>query len=1035
MARRTWTIVTLIVVLILPILVGLPSHQIPLAADKIESPEASPPPPYGVYSVGTYGGTGSSTNIVANYNKTLSVSTLTNDTNDLTVDMAVDWSSYIIVNFTNIIASPLLLDIETNESASESRDDLPCAMSFRVTNSCYLYSIMVKLYASMGNLRDGFDLWIEIYNASNDAGRPKPEAVGISSVVFLDLGDADSSFDGWQNVSWGGGVFLNTSETYNNYFFAVATPWSGAFPEWKWRLDSETGDNGYAWRSAPWAEHMGIDYFLNVSVVPMTFTPAPSQINMQVNATSVQDGVANDGWWERSLTPSTKSMLFDISTTWPVSLSYTYISRFSRTFSGTTEFLASSQFDTTNWNITTSLSFPSINADANSRTLNFSIPSYWEIQTLLNGSLPVPFSRFEDNSTSPGQPGWLFLDEPSGAGNGTTWRVISFDTNYVQTPFIRRGGLDVTGQEVNINDSLTVSAQLSTFANGIGRLNPYDELGVSLNQWLLAPDGGGLLAFPAFTPTSYAITNVTMRCEVVWNNSLHAGVRVSTVDLVYPTTLTGNPDSYFSLIEDNVNISVYYYDTENSVGIPNAMVNVTFSGSTYLLGDVGGGYYESTIDTGTMGLSRGIHVGLAMADRPGYSPSTIPVTLTLWSKTQLVANWTTLTINYTESVAIEVNYSIFTPLGEGGITGALVNISGPGYFYWLSEEVGGNYSIVVDGPELGVGTHNLVINASKPGMFIQENSLLITLTVEGEPTNITGSAPLSIDGGEPFNVSITYRKQSDGTGILGANITCLLDDSPFAGFTVYDLLNGTYHVGFILNVSGSPATVNITLTAALSGYNNAVYDTLIDVLIRPTNLSVQVLSASPIVYDSLFQIRVTYQDMTAQGIIGAIIQGNWSTINFVDNLDGTYTVNCITTGAIAGSWTISFNISALNYEIEYFSESFDLVWATSLTPQNGDYSPSEFENETLVLDVLFWDTSNNLAINGATVWAIFQSNPYSMVSIGSGVYRLSLNLTQVTPATYSLTIYAQRPLYENQTLILSLEVLAKFDTMLTVTLP
>ncbi len=83
-----------------------------------------------------------------------------------------------------------------------------------------------------------------------------------------------------------------------------------------------------------------------------------------------------------------------------------------------------------------------------------------------------------------------------------------------------------------------------------------------------------------------------------------------------------------------------------------------------------------------MGLGRGVHTGLVKADRDGYSPTTTSVTLTLWSKTQLVANWTALSINYTESVVLEVNYSIFTPLGEGGITGALVNISGPGYFNW-----------------------------------------------------------------------------------------------------------------------------------------------------------------------------------------------------------------------------------------------------------------------------------------------------------------------------------------------------------------
>jgi hypothetical protein len=243
-----------------------------------------------------------------------------------------------------------------------------------------------------------------------------------------------------------------------------------------------------------------------------------------------------------------------------------------------------------NWNISTAIQFPSINADANSRTINFSIPAYWETQALLNGTTLVPYSQYQDNSTAAGVSGWLFLDEPSGAGNGTMWRVVSLDVNYAQTPIIRRSGIDVTGQEVNITDSLTVSAQISTFIDGQGRFNPYDELGTSLNEWLQSPDLSGLLTFPAFSPSSYSITNVTMRCEVVWNNSFHTGVGLSSVHLVYPTTLTGDPDTYTSLIGDNVNIRVYYFDTENSVGVLNAEVNVTFSGSTYPLADDGGGY-------------------------------------------------------------------------------------------------------------------------------------------------------------------------------------------------------------------------------------------------------------------------------------------------------------------------------------------------------------------------------------------------------------------------------------------------------------
>ena len=474
MARRPWTVVAFIVVLLVPILVGLPFQQPSnVGATQASSAHSSPPLPYGASPVGFFSGTGSQTNVVAYYNKTLSVSTPTNDTNDFTIEMPPNWITNINVTITNINARGLILDIETNESVTESNQQLPSAMSFQVTNSCYLYSIMVKLFANVGDLRAGNDLWIEIYNATNDAGRPKPESVAISSAIFLDLGGALSSFDGWRNMTWGGGVFLNTSETYNNNFFAVATQWPGTFPRWKWRLDSETGDSGYAWRGSPWTEHIGVDYFLNVSVVPMTLTPAPSQISMQINSSAVQNGTANDGLWSSVFTPSSKNVLFDVTTTWPVTFSYTHVAEFSRTFLGSTEFLSSSSVSTANWNISTAIQFPSINADANSRTINFSIPAYWEIQALLNETTLVPFSQYQDNSTAPGVSGWLFLDEPGGAGNGTLWRVVSFDLNYVQTPIIRRSGVDVTGQEVNITDSLTVWTQVSTFTDGQGRFNPH----------------------------------------------------------------------------------------------------------------------------------------------------------------------------------------------------------------------------------------------------------------------------------------------------------------------------------------------------------------------------------------------------------------------------------------------------------------------------------------------------------------------------------------------------------------------------------
>ncbi|MFX1403882.1 MAG: hypothetical protein ACFE9D_05360 [Promethearchaeota archaeon] len=1036
MARRHWIIVTFIVVLLFPLLVdtpNLPIHRV--SAENSGSPQYSPPPPYGGEPVGEYSGNGATTSIMATYNKTLSTPTSSDVLTDFSVTLPINWDVVINTSFSSLTANPVVLDVETDDSTVEGSHNIRAAMSFQITNSCYLSSVMVRVEAGLFELLDSLDdLYVSIFNATEDSGRPKPDQLW-STREYFDLGDSTDTFDGWINATWASPVHLTTSTSYNDYYFVVLVPESGATVSWQFRTDVGNGDSGYAWRwMAGWTFYP-VDYFLNVSLLPSGGTPKPSQISMQVNGTAVTDAVGNAGWWASSFTASSSPTLFNVTATWPITFDYTYIALFAQILVGTTNFQTDYQLSLASWNITASVSFPNVNADANSRTINFSIPANWKIQTLLNGTTVKSITDYKDNSTNPGSPGYLFIDEPTGAGNGTLWRTVSSDLNYVQTPVIKRGGLDVTGQQVNITDTLAVSVQVSTFTDGQGRFNPYDELGVSLNEWLQTPDGGGLLNFTSFTPSSYAITNVSMRCEVVWSNSFHAGVGLSSVGLLYPTMVTGTPSAYTSLIGDMVNVSVYYEDTHNTAGIPNAEVNVTFSGSTYTLTDRGAGYYWSLLDTGTMGLGRGVHSGSVSADRQGYSASLTSVSLILWSKTQLVANFTSLTISYADSVVLEVNYSVLTPLGEGGILGAQVNISESGIVLSALTDVGGgNYTILLSGMSLDVGVHNLIVNASKPGELYQNNTLFVILTVTGEPTTITGAAPSSVDGGTAFNVSIDYLFLN-GTGITGASISCLLNDSPFLGFTLFDLANGTYKAQFVLDVSGSPATFNISLTASRGGFDAASYDALVDVLIRPTTYSVQVLSASPVVYSAPFQIRVTYQDMLAVGIIGAVVDGNWSTVISVDNLDGTYTVTCQTTGWAAGWWTISFNITVINYDTQYFSETFYLVWSTTLTPQGGDFSPADYENENITLEVTFWDSSNSVGITGATVWTVFQSVTHNFVSMGSGVYQLTLNLTGVTPTTYPLIVYAQRPNYENQSIGLNLGVLAKLIPSLTVTLP
>jgi len=165
------------------------------------------------------------------------------------------------------------------------------------------------------------------------------------------------------------------------------------------------------------------------------------------------------------------------------------------------------------------------------------------------------------------------------------------------------------------------------------------------------------------------------------------------------------------------------------------------------------------------------------------------------------------------------------------------------------------------------------------------------------------------------------------------------------------------------------------------------------------------------------------------------VTGNWSAIIQTDYLNGTYTIRCATTSATAGSWSVNFSISLLNYETHWFVQSFELVSPTTLTPTSGSYNPSEYVNETLVLQVTYTNATAGTGINVGTLWAEFRGSNYSLVGLGGGVYRLSLDLTSVPPADYTLDVFAQGQFYQQQALQLTLRVLDKLPPNLTVTLP
>ena len=968
--------------------------------------------------------------MLTSYNKTMNTKTETNDTADITAQVAVGWDATFNFTFEDITAQRVILDIETNETGGDDgTDPLTAAMSFKVTNSCYLYSAMFKLRADPpSDLVSGDDIVVRIYNATESAGKPMPNC-SISSAVFIDLGDPPSGFDGWANATWSSPAYLNTSNTFDNYFFVWIAPIPPARVDWKFRLDSSTGDDGYAWYNQAvvgWTEHQGIDYYLNVSLLPSTFYPAPSQVGMKVNGTIVEDSAGNAGWWNTTFTAGTSPAYFNVTTNWPIVFNYTYNATFARLFPASTIFSVNGSG--AHWNITAPVTFPAIGANMNSRSLNFTLPSHWTVDSLYNGSTLIPPANYTVQDGGAG-PGWLFIDEPHGAGNGTSWLVACSDYNYLQNVYIYWDSVEVSGQEVNITDTLQVNASLRTdYTDGVGRLTLYDPANTSLVEWAKSPSNFWL-NFSPFTPDTYTGQNGRLTCEVVWNNSYHAGVGSSHVWLIYPTEVLPEQAVQIEYVGDLAVLRVYYNDTFNNQHITGAQVNVTIDGATHPMTDQNDGWYEYTWDT--TGKANADYTAHFSANKTGYSLATATSTVSLYSRASLSLSWDDETVYYNHSIELRVNYTRLTG-GSGGIVGATVNITVGASTYNLLDLGNGTYRVLLNGTEVDLGFWSFTVRAQ--GSRCEPKQDTGNLTVVEEPTHHTGSTPTSVDGGKAFNITLTYQADLGG-GIEGATtFSCLLNGTVFTDFTVHDLGGGYYNFTFTLNVTET-VTFNITLTIVKHGFEAQTYQAYPQVRAKPTNLELTFTPSNTVVYGENFTLRIHYTDSLGGGMVGALVMGNWTGLEVTDHLNGTYTIQCRTTGLDAGWWRITFNASIMNYQIQWFSWKFHVLWPTTLNPKDGVYTVEEYENETVVIEVAYMDTHNGVGVSAGTIWLLFQGTTHYFTHIGGGWYRLALNLTGVTPSTYTVEVFAEGEDYQARQIAMELEVLAKARATLTVELP
>ncbi|MEM2144112.1 MAG: hypothetical protein QW279_02030 [Candidatus Jordarchaeaceae archaeon] len=192
-------------------------------------------------------------------NNTNTTTIQTNTTTDFTINCPTGWNiTYANITLTNIKApNCTLVDSNYPSNSTPGYAMYPAKlMSLKITNPT-AYIELVSIYIDVQSLGD---ITFSIYNASNDGGVPKPSSQIPGSSKTLTLSSTGTY---WANRSYDH-YLVNSSQTYDGYFFISASVAMGVTCYWQAVAGTGYTPNGYAYDG--FTKISNADLKLNVSL-------------------------------------------------------------------------------------------------------------------------------------------------------------------------------------------------------------------------------------------------------------------------------------------------------------------------------------------------------------------------------------------------------------------------------------------------------------------------------------------------------------------------------------------------------------------------------------------------------------------------------------------------------------------------------------------------------------------------------------------------------------------------------------------------
>ena len=518
---------------------------------------------------------------------------------------------------------------------------------------------------------------------------------------------------------------------------------------------------------------------------------------------------------------------------------------------------------------------------------------------------------------------------------------------------------------------------------------------------------------------------VVVRAQV-YGYAFAEKIDILTVNEVATDALSVNWNPANTTIEYTETIDLIVDYTFYGGDVPtNALVNVTLNGQIYDL-TYSSGTWRVTISGEEIGL--GVYDAYISAWLHGYALQT---NITTGLNVTPAANWfhpiwqpSNQIASYIDTINLSVIYQQdFRPIENATI---LLFVNGSSYelLYYPIDEM---WHFSIKASILGLGTWNVTLTANKTGYV--DGWYSNYLVVENANSTLTANISQVTIYYDESSVLDIYYLMSNSSYIPSSELVLLLD-----GIQQTASWNANH---WTLTFNGADLGIgehNITIFVSALGFDEHTQNLTVTNLLIPTNL---VYNDAIVVHAlDIFTLRFTYLDnRTSIGIENATIGLDWfSAYSIQDCGNGTYIIELGRSPLHTGNATFGIGLECAGYvnvsgtvEIVVLQVTTDLQTASNI---------SQYENETIIVNVRYLDQIRSIPVTSATIIATLEGTNYTLIyDSQNGNYTASIKLPKnMNPGSYSISITAQAVDYAQGNAEITLDILTKSTYTLSLNL-